>query len=213
VAYRVYASDEKGFSVSDQPYKVTVGISKAVPSEFAANFAGETSATELEVVGHQVKLQGANKAFYRVVAVDDKGNRSGPSEYAASPRPIIFSEPLTRATKGVAYRYKVASIRSLGDLRTRVESGKETMSFWNVERPRFKIAHAPKWLTIDEASGVLSGIPDQSGMAEVVVSVALEHDARRLDEAALKWGIEKVTSSSPETVGTATQSFAIEVSP
>ena len=31
VAYRVYASDEKGFSVSDRPYKVTVGVSEKLP--------------------------------------------------------------------------------------------------------------------------------------------------------------------------------------
>jgi hypothetical protein len=213
VAYRVYASDEKGFSVSDQPYKVTVGVSRAVPSEFAANFAGETTATELEVVGPQVKLQGVNKAFYRVVAVDHEGNRSGPSDYAASPRPVIVSAPVTRAAKGVAFHYRVAAIRSLGDLRTRVINGKETMNFWNVERTRFKIERGPRWLTLDEASGVLSGTPDRSGTLEVVVSVALEDDARRLDEAALKWGIEKVTSSHAETVGRATQSFAIEVNP
>ena len=42
-----------------------------------------------------VKLPGANKAFYRVVAVDAAGNRSGPSDYAAAPRPVIVSAPVT----------------------------------------------------------------------------------------------------------------------
>ena len=59
----------------------------------------ETSATELEVVGPDVKLPGANKAFYRVVAVDAAGNRSGPSDYAAAPRPLIVSEPVTEPRK------------------------------------------------------------------------------------------------------------------
>ncbi len=212
-AYRVYASDEKGFSVSDRPYKVTVGVSEKMPAEFPANFVAETSDGELEVVGPQVKLLGANKAFYRVVAVDAAGIRSGPSDYAASPRPIIASAPVTRARKGIAYRYPVAAIRSLGDLRTRVVNGKETMNFWDVERLRFEIQRGPRWLTIDQATGLLSGTPDRSGTAEVVVSATLERDARRLDEAALKWGIEKVASSGTETVGSATQSFAIEVRP
>ena len=43
----------------------------------------ETPATELEVVGRHLELPGANKAFYRVVAVDSAGKRSGPSDYAA----------------------------------------------------------------------------------------------------------------------------------
>ena len=99
VVYRVYASDEKGFSVSDRPYKVTVGASETMGSEFPANFVAEISATELEVVGPRVSLSGANKAFYRVVAVDAAGNRSGPSDYAACTRPVIVSAPVTQAAK------------------------------------------------------------------------------------------------------------------
>jgi hypothetical protein len=213
VAYRVYASNEKGFSVSDEPYMVTVGVSDEMPARFPANFVVETSAAELEVVGPQVKLPRANKAFYRVVAVDAAGNRSGPSDYAAFPRPVIVSAPLTRAAKGVAYHCPVSAIRSIGDLRTRVVEGKETMSFWDVERLRFDLQRGPQWLTIDQATGLLSGTPDRSGTTEVVVSVSLEHDARRLDEAALKWGIEKVVSAGKETAGSATQRFTIEVRP
>ncbi len=41
--------------------------------------------------------------------------------------------------------------------------------------------------------------------------MTLERDVRRLDEEALKWGIEKVISSGTETVASATQSFVIEV--
>jgi hypothetical protein len=213
VAYRVYGSNEKGFTVSDRPYQVTVGASEKMPSEFPANFVVETSATELEVVGAQLKLKGANKAFYRVVAVDASGNRSGPSDYAASPRPVIVSAPVTRATSGVAYRYPVEVIRSMGDLRTRVVNGKETMKFWDVERLRFEIQRGPRWLTIDEATGLLSGKPDRPSTTELVVAVTLEHDMRRLDGEALKWGIEKVMASGAETVGSATQSFTIEVRP
>ncbi|MBI3469494.1 MAG: hypothetical protein HY000_41360 [Planctomycetes bacterium] len=213
VAYRIYASDEKGFSVSDKPYSVTVGVSKELPSIFPANFVTETGATELAVVGTDVAIPGANKVFYRVVAVDASGKRSGPSDYAASPRPVIFSKPVTKARKGVEYRYQVSAVRSLGDLRMRIEGGKETLSFWDIERPRFAIERGPRWLAIDEATGLLSGAPDGVGKSEVVIAVTLQRDFRRLDEEALKWGIEKVVSSGTETVGSSTQSFIIEVGP
>ncbi len=213
VLYRVYASDEKGFSASDKPYKVTVGISEQVPSTFAANFVAETSQTELEVLGPDVKLEGANKAFYRVVAVDAARKRSGPSEYALAPRPVVVTAPITRAKSGSLYRYPVGAIRSLGDLRTRVVNGKEVMSFWDVERLRFELQRGPRWLSIDRTSGVLSGTPDQTGTAEVVVAVTLEREVRRLDEATLKWGVEKVVSSGTEMAGKAVQSFVIEVEP
>ena len=138
--YRVYASDEKGFSISDQPYTVTVGVSKKLPAKFPANFVVETPATELEVVGTRCRRSpDANKAFYRVIAVDAAGKRSGPSDYAASLRPVIFTKPVTRASEGAEYRYPIAAVRSLGDLRTRVVAGKETMNFWDIERLRFRI--------------------------------------------------------------------------
>jgi hypothetical protein len=213
VAYSIYASDEKGFSISDKPYAVTVGISRTVPAEFPANFVVETTATEREVVGTQVELAGANKAFYRVVAVDSTGKRSGPSDVAASIRPVVFSKPVTSASKGVKYRYRVAAIRSLGDLRTRVVGGKETMSFWDVERLRFKIESGPAWLSIDELTGLLSGTPDHGGRFEVAITALLEREEQRLDESALTWGIEKVVASGTMSVGSASQRFVIDVGP
>jgi hypothetical protein len=211
VAYRIYASDEKGFSISDQPYAVTVGVSKNVPAEFPANFVVETPATELAVVGTQVALPRANKAFYRVVAVDSTGKRSGPSDFATFSRPFIFSKPVILASRGAQYRYPVGAVRSLGDLRTHVVNGKETMSYWDIERLRFRIQQGPKWLSINEATGLLSGTPDRAGKSEVVITAGLEREQQRLDEEALKWGLEKVVSSGTVTVGSASQSFVIEV--
>ena len=164
VAYRVYASDEKGFSVSDRPYKVTVGVIRRMcPPSSPRTSWPKPRPPNWRWSALTCELQGANKAFYRVVAVDAAGKRSGPSDYAASPRPVIFSKPVTGATKGVEYRYPVAAIRSLGDLRTRVIDGKETMGFWDIERLRFEIQRGPEWLTIDGATGLLSGTPDRSG--------------------------------------------------
>ncbi len=209
--YRVYASDEKGFSVSDVPFEVTVGVSSKLSSKFPANFAVETSATELAVVGQDLVLEAANKAFYRVVAVDAAGNRSGPSDYAASLRPVIVSTPVIQAKVGEPYRYQLAAIRSLGDLTSRVVGGKETMSFWDIERPQFAIDRGPKWLKVDKETGLLSGTPDRSGKIDVVVRAALERDVRRLDAEALKWGVEKVIATRTEKIGIATQRFTIDV--
>src|SRR5439155_10308077 len=116
------------------------------PTPFAANFLTETSVTELPVMGSSVELSGANKAYYRVVAVDAAGKRSGPSDYAAAPRPIIYTQPMTRAQKGADYRHDVRTVRSIGDLRTRVVNGKEVMNYWDVEQPRFSLEQGPRWL-------------------------------------------------------------------
>jgi hypothetical protein len=213
VKYRVYGSDEKGFSVSDEPYRRDVGQSRDLPAEATANFVAETSNTELVVLGPGVDLPNANKAFYRVVAVDDRTQRSGPSDYAAAARPFIYSKPPDAARVGTEFRYQVSTIRSLGDLRLRIVDGKEVASFWDVERPRFVLVQGPTWLHIDDSTGVLRGVPDAPENMDVVVKVTLERSVRRLDEARLSWGQELVKEVVSEKVGSATQRFRISVGP
>jgi len=209
--YRVYGSDEKGFSVSDEPFKAAVGASKDVPATHPANFVTEVAATEIGVIGPDVKLTNANRAYYRVVAVDEKGNRSGPSDFAEAPRPMLVSLPVTKAKVGSDYRYAVSAIRSLGDVRTRLVNGKETMNYWDIESPRFALEHGPSWLKIDATTGVLSGVPDRPGNVAVVVTATLEREVRSLDARTLSWGIEKVVSTQKQKAGVATQKFTIDV--
>ena len=211
--YRIYGSDEKGFTISDEPYKATVGVSKVVSPNQLANFVTEVAATEAAVIGAEIHLPNANKAYYRVVAVDDKGNRSGPSDFAEAPRPILWSRPVTAAKAGSEYRYALAAIRSLGDLRTRVVGGKETMNYWDIETPRFALKNGPGWLKIDERTGVLSGVPDSPGKVVITVTATIDREVRKLDERALSWGQEKTLSTGTQRVGTATQTFTLEIAP
>lgn len=211
VKYRVYGSDEKGFSVSDIPYNVSIGTSKELKSEFPANFIAETTATELAVMGDGIESQSANKTYYRVVAVDTLGKRSGPSDYASAPRPTIYGKPTAQATVGTEYRCRLQANRSLGDLRLRVVDGQETANFWDIEKPRFTIAKGPSWLKIDSATGLLSGTPDAAGKVDVAVTVTIDHEVRKLDDSRLGWGIETVVSTSTERIGSATRRYSIEI--
>jgi hypothetical protein len=211
--YRVYGSDEKGFSISDEPFKAVVGTSKEIAAARAPNFLLEVPSTEIAVIGSHIKIPHANRAFYRVVAVDEKGSRSGPSDFAEAPRPFLYSRAVTDARVGLEYRYPLATIRSLGDVRTRVVNGKETMNYWDVEAPRFALEQGPSWLKIDPATGVLSGVPDRPGNAAVVVTATIDRQVRSLDTRALSWGQEKVVSTRTEKAGVATQKFTIEVAP
>lgn len=213
VRYRVYGSDEKGFTVSDVPYTIHVGQSREVPARAPANFVAETEQSELVVLGAGVGLPSANRAYYRVVAVDDKGKRSGPSDYAAAPRPFLVSRCAETARVGAAYQGQVATIRSLGDLRLRTVDGKQLASFWDIERPRFALARGPAWLRLDEHTGALRGVPDAAGTSDVEITVTLERSVRRLDDSRLSWGHEHVLAVATEQVGSATQRFRITVVP
>jgi len=209
VRYRVYGSDEKGFSISDVPCEVDVGNQEGkLPTPFPANFIAETSATELAVVGAGVELPEANKAHYRVVAVDEHGKRSGPSDYASAPRPVICSGPVTAARVGQPYEYRVSAVRSLGDLQARRGLA---MGFWDIEEPRFSIEQGPQWLSIDGTTGLLSGVPDAPGRVQVIVGAVIDREVRVLDERRLSWGRERVVEVKTERVGTATQRFVINV--
>jgi hypothetical protein len=236
--YRVYGSDEKGFSVSDQPYAVmrryagdwrNAALSDTAP----ANFVAETAATELVVVGLGVDLPNANKAFYRVVAVDEHGNRSWSSDYAAARRPFVFTVPVVVARVGEEYRYQAGTIRSLGDagLRNITEDQvadfwppeereailqgppwhRQVVNFWDVQKPCYSVLDGPTWLSIDEHAGMLMGTPDAPGKARVVVAVRLRREVDELDLEALAWGRREVTGARIEEEGPATQEFTIDV--
>jgi hypothetical protein len=213
--YRIYGSDEKGFTIADERHQGVVGVTKEEMSDwnpwFPANFIGETTATEMAVLGSDVDVPAANKTYYRVVAVDEQGNRSGPSDYAVAPRPIIYTKPEVTARLGTEYRYQIRANRSLGDLSSRMVDGQQTSGYFDIEKPRFTLAQGPVWLRIDEATGMLSGIPDASGKMEVTVTVTIDHEVRTLDEAVLRWGGEKVLSTEVKHVGAATQKFVIDV--
>jgi hypothetical protein len=211
VRFRVYGSDEKGFTSSDRDYQAAVGQSRELKPLFPANFIAETTANELPVLGVE-SLPAANKTYYRVVAVDEQGKRSGPSDFANAPRPVIYTRPVGSAKVGEAYRYRCAANRSLGDLRTRQIGGKEVAGFYDIESPRYAIQQGPAWLKIDAETGELSGTPDAAGRAEIAIVAVIDHENRKLDDATLKWGNEKIVSNAVERVGQALQKFAIEVS-
>ncbi len=215
VKYRVYGSDEKGFTIADKNFKSTVGVTKeemaAWDPWFPANFIGETAATEMPVLGCNITSPSANKTYYRVVAVDDQGQRSGPSDYATSPRPVIYSKPVATTKVGATYRYQASVTRSLGDLSSRMNGDKQVNGYFDIEKPAFTLDQGPAWLKIDGATGMLSGTPDAAGKVEVAVSATINREVRRLNEQDLIWGIEKVLSTANERVGAATQKFVIAV--
>jgi hypothetical protein len=96
-------------------------------------------------------------------------------------------------------------------LRLRIVEGKEVASFWDIEKPRFVLTEGPSWLRLDEGTGVLSGVPDAAGTADVAITVTLERSIRRLDDERLSWGHERVLEVLNEKVGGATQRFRVTV--
>ncbi len=210
--YRVYGSDEKGFTVHDAPYEVRLGDTdpKLLANPFPANFVAEVTGTSLDVLGVANPLPNANKAYYRVVAADESGKRSGDSDYVEAPRPFIYSAPVTSAPAGQAYRYQVKAIRSIGDL-TRRDNAKPKpgTKFWKIEPLKFSLTQGPSWMRIDADTGLITGTSDGTG-GTVTVSVTLTKEHRWVhDKDAIVWGNEWEQKKTYETLGPATQQFVV----
>ncbi|MBM4086708.1 MAG: hypothetical protein FJ272_18130, partial [Planctomycetes bacterium] len=146
---------------------------KRTVEKFPSNLVGEAQETRLVVVGPDLKLPNANKAHYRVVAVDEKGIESGPSDQAFVQRAFIHTLPPPTATVGQPYRYPVAATSSLGDLRCRSFSPEHSYSarFWDKDDLRFELLAGPKWMTIDRATGLITGTPTDTDAGKAKVKV------------------------------------------
>jgi hypothetical protein len=210
VKYRVYGSDEQGFTVHDAPYDVKLGETKELTNPFPANFVAEVAGTSLDVIGVGNKLPNTNKAYYRVVAVDGNGKRSGDSDYVEAPRPFIYSTPVVNAPEGRAYHYQVKAIRSIGDLRRRDNTRpKAGTKFWKIERLTFSLTQKPDWMSIDAETGLITGTSDGMG-GPVTVSVTLTKEHRLVhDKNNIMWGNEYEQSKTYEIVGPVTQQFVV----
>jgi hypothetical protein len=187
VAFRVYGSDEKGFTASDMPYVVYAGrglceqngdcLSSASADGFVgnvklpSNLVGTFPArAEAIVVGPHVTLPNANKAFYRVVAIDARGNESGPSDPIAMPRPFIATGPHPKAAVGQVYHYRPHSLRSIGDL----SYADGIVAFRGWEKLAWTLVDAPSWLQLKD--GVLLGTPGDHDVGDHAVCLAVEND-------------------------------------
>lgn len=189
VAYKVYGSDEKGFSASDTEYAVFQGKGFVQSmEEFTAkpadapdagtvqrqsNLMGRVEGTSLRVVGPAVDLPNANSAFYRVVAVDAAGIESGPSDYAEVPRPMIVLPAEDEARLGAEYRLEPKPILSIGDLRCRPSpQSSYNAAFWDRRQYTFRPKAIPDGLALDPATGLISGTASKAGTYEVRLIVS-----------------------------------------
>jgi hypothetical protein len=99
-----------------------------------------------------------NCSFYRVIAVDENGIASGPSNLLELPHPFIYSKPITNTKVDKLYRYQAKTLNCIGDLQYRY--AKPNMNFWEKEEYEFELTQKPAWLTVDKNTGLITGTPN-----------------------------------------------------
>jgi len=67
----------------------------------------------------------------------------------------------------------------------------------HIEKPRFALTQGPVWLG-STRHRVLSGTPDVSGKADAAITVTIDRQWRKLDEAVTAMGLTKVLSVNAE---------------
>jgi hypothetical protein len=174
LAYEVYGSNIKGFSVSKEPYD-------APPlGEMPSNYLGRTTSTQMVVASHRASTDlpadvenpnNLNRCYYRVVAIDERGTHSGCSNYAEMPHPYIWTLPPTTIDAGREYRYQPCLIQSLGDLQFRYVE--PNCRFWEREQLSFSLLDGPKWLSIDPVTGLLAGTAPKDGVDKYPICICV----------------------------------------
>jgi hypothetical protein len=148
----------------------------------------------MTVVGPELTLSNANKCYYRVVAVDARGLRSGASDYAEAPRPFLIGIRPLRAIVGQEFSYQPRFLRSKGALLSKGEAYKA--AFWDREELVFGLAKQPPWLTVDFATGKLHGTPGPECIGKE--NVVLRATDRRKHRAEQMFELEVVQSQTAE---------------
>ncbi|HPO12193.1 MAG TPA: hypothetical protein PLI09_02005 [Candidatus Hydrogenedentes bacterium] len=166
VSYNVYGCDRRGFSVSKA--SSLLPVLGSVPG----NFFAVTTGTSLKIAGSDLTHENANRAYYRVTAMDANGVESGSSEYVETPRPFVYTQPITRVRAGGRYTCLIRSISSMGSLQAKPDGS----LVWDKDVFRYALVRGPKWLSFDPETGLLRGTPEQGdrGKSTVEVRVCIE---------------------------------------
>ena len=181
VRYEVHGSDERGFTASADSYAVYDGAgSRATPG----NRLAATGDTSIVVAGAGIPPEAGNRGFYRVVAVDAGGVRSGPSDYVEAPRPFIYSTPPTAIAAGERLQYQVGVIRSIGDLRAITDpekqedpgaGGRYQAAFRDGDELRFVLDEAPPFIALDRETGVMTLAPGPADVSTHTVTIRVQN--------------------------------------
>lgn len=167
--YRIYGSEERGFTAHDSPYKYDDGLNGIQEAE--ANLLLETIGP-IESINLPSNLW---RPFYRVVAVDREGRNSGPSAQGRLTDPLIATTELPAAVRSHFYRFTIATSASIGHLVSADENGLPyQMKFRYGDDLVFHMTGAPAGLSIDK-SGVISGFVGDAKQNAYSVKIEVEN--------------------------------------
>jgi hypothetical protein len=165
VSYRIYGSEERGFTAHDHRYEYNDGLQGTQWA--AANLLLETHSGK----GSVALPEALWRPYYHVVAVDGKGRLSGPSALTELSHPLIATSQLPSAIESQFYKTQIVTSTSIGHLVSADENGKSyQMKFRYGDELAFDMTGAPTGLSID-GQGVISGFIGDSKPAKYDITI------------------------------------------
>ncbi len=175
VSYEIYGSDERGFSARRQPYEIYLGNqseprSEEIPGNLVAVVDAEDSLVETNardsqrfpVLGSHVE-ESFQRAFYRIVAVDAEGVRSGPSGLITAPRPFVTTTLPRQIHANRVTTMQIHCLRSRGDLRSEsIGPRRYHSAFRDGDELEFLLDEGPDWISLT-TTGLLTMTPPAVG--------------------------------------------------
>lgn len=169
VSYRIYGSEERGFTANDNRYQYNDGLK-------GIQWAPANLLLEMHSKSQSVSLpQALWRPYYRVVAVDREGRASGPSALAELYHPLITTTQLPAAVRSRFYQARIETSTSIGHLVSADENGKSyQMKFRYGDDLVFRMTGAPVGLSIDD-HGVISGFVGDAKEAKYEVTLEVKN--------------------------------------
>jgi hypothetical protein len=168
IRFEVYGDSEEGFTPR---FESEAGLCGNKPGDRRIQLPANLLAT---VEDTRCEITQAAPAFYRVVAVEEKGARSTPSHCVAAPHPKVLPFPLPPAYVGKEYRALLPVRANAGKWITNIRPDlPKGIIRHGADRLRFQMVHSPRWLSIDPETGEISGTPQESdaGLQDFFVEV------------------------------------------
>jgi hypothetical protein len=190
VRFEVHGSDERGFSVSRDASTILSGDSdpegeRPVPATWLADVEGE----EALVVGSGIDA--GNRAFFRVVAVDADGRRSGPSDLAEAPRPFVYSALPTRVPAAQTTTVDLRAIHTFGDLRAESDGPhRYRKALRDGDVLDYILDEGPAFIALDAETGRLTLTPEAQHASTHTVTVRVRNGQGGVD--VVGWDLEVI---------------------
>ena len=167
VEFRVYGSNERGFSANDKAYSFNAGLAgvEQAPANLLLKAGAAAQAIDIP--------ESLWRAYYRVVAVDSEGRVSGVSDLAEAIHPLIAITRLPAAVQARYYEAHILTNASTGHLVSADEDGKPyQLRFRSGDELAFTMTGAPPELTIDK-NGVISGFIGPNAQKDFEVTIGV----------------------------------------